>query len=86
MCNHQIPQKLLLWSYFSLTCFGPTSILKGHNITQQLVAALCIVKRKGDVAVYVIRAHRGVCVYLHIYIYIYVKLGSFVPSALNGGR
>lgn len=71
MCNRQIPQKLLLWIYFRLTCFGPRTILKGHNITHQLTAEVCIVKGKGEVpAVQVIKAHR--------------ELGLFVHSALNG--
>jgi len=61
VCNRQIPQELLLWSYFRLTCFGPRTILKGRNITHQLTAEVCIVKGKGQVAaVQAIKAHRGV--------------------------
>jgi hypothetical protein len=61
VCNRQIQQELLSWSYFRLTCFGTRTILKGHNITHQLTAEVCIVKGKGEVgAVQVIKAHRGV--------------------------
>lgn len=61
MCNRRILQELLLWSYFRLTCFGPSTILKGHNITHQLTAGVCIVRGKGKgAAVQIIKAHRGV--------------------------
>ena len=60
MCNRQIPQELLLWSYFRLTCLGSRIILKGHNITHQLTAEVCILKGKGEVAaVQVVKAHTG---------------------------
>jgi hypothetical protein len=63
VCNHQMPQELPLWSYFRLTCCRPKTILKGHSVTHQLAAEVCIVKREGEVAaMHAIKAQQGVCV------------------------